>query len=115
MGGKSVRAPTPATPATPTAATPAGGGTCASYQGPLTGPVSMSGIAKDMPALAGFLDNLETIGDAKDPDVAAVTLTTAQKSKFGDKDVITFTMTANLASGARSDRLQTYFEGALCS
>jgi type IV pilus assembly protein PilM len=95
-------------------AAPAGGGTCTSYQGALTGPVAMSGIAKDVPALAAFLDNLAIAGDAKNPTVTGVTLATAQKAKFGDADVITFTVNATLASGARSDRLQTFFEGALC-
>ncbi len=93
---------------------PAAGGACASYQGSLSGPVTMSGVAKDVPALAAFLDNLEVAGDAKNPIVTDVALATAQKAKFGDADVITFTVNATLASGARSDRLQSFFEGALC-
>jgi type IV pilus assembly protein PilM len=97
------------------AATPvAGGGACATYQGPLSGPVTMSGIAKDLPALAAFLDKLAVAGDAKNPAVTGVALASAQKAKFGDADVVTFTVNAILASGARSDRLHTFFEGALC-
>ncbi len=95
-------------------ATPAGGGTCATYQGPLTGPVTMSGIAQDLPALAAFLDNLAVAGEAKNPVVTGVSLATAQKAKFGSADVVTFTVNATLASGARSDRLHTFFEGSLC-
>jgi hypothetical protein len=76
--------------------------------------VTMSGIAKDLPALAAFLDNLAVAGDAKNPAVTGVALATAQKAKFGDADVVTFTVNAILASGARSDRLHTFFEGALC-
>jgi type IV pilus assembly protein PilM len=97
-------APTPA----------ASGGACATYQEALTGPVTMSGIAKDLPALAGFLDKLDVAGDAKNPVVTGVALVNAQKASFGDADVITFTVNATLASGARSDRLHTFFEGALC-
>jgi type IV pilus assembly protein PilM len=96
------------------ASTPPGGGACATYQDALTGPVAMSGIAKDLPALASFLDKLAVAGDAKNPIVTGVALATAQKATFGDADVITFTVNATLASGARSDRLHTFFEGALC-
>jgi type IV pilus assembly protein PilM len=95
-------------------ATPVAGGTCASYQGALTGPVTMSGIATNVPALAAFLDKLALAGDAKNPDVTGVALATAQQANFGDQDVLTFTVNATLAAGARSDRLQSFFEGALC-
>lgn len=74
----------------------------------------MSGIAKDLPALAAFLDKLAVAGNATNPIVSGVTFTTAQKAKFGDADVITFTVNATLASGARSDRLHSYFKGSLC-
>jgi len=80
----------------------------------LTGPVTMSGIAKDLPALAAFLDKLAVAGDANDPVVTGVTLATAQKATFGGTDVVTFTVNATLASGARSDRLHSFFQGALC-
>jgi hypothetical protein len=74
----------------------------------------MSGIAQDLPALAAFLDNLAVAGDAKNPAVTGVALGTAQKGKFGSADVVAFTVNATLASGARSDRLHTFFEGSLC-
>ncbi len=97
--------------ATGLATTPAAGGSCAAFQGPLTGPVTMTGFAKDLPALAAFLDNLAVAGDAKNPTVSGVALSTAQQAKFGDADVITFTVNTVLASGARSDRLRRLLRG----
>jgi type IV pilus assembly protein PilM len=88
--------------------------TCPSYHSPIAGSVTMAGIAQDLPALAAFLDALAQAGDPKNPDVTGVYLGTAQKAKFGDADVITFTVNATLASGARSDRLQSFFKEALC-
>jgi type IV pilus assembly protein PilM len=92
----------------------AGGGTCDSYEQPLTGPVSMQGIAKDVPALAAFLDNLEVIGGKNSVDISGVTLASAQKAKFGEQDIVTFSLNATIDAGARSDRLRTFFQGALC-
>jgi hypothetical protein len=74
----------------------------------------MQGIAKDIPSLAQFLDNLQNAGGAATPDLTQVWLAGATKGKFGTADVITFTVNANLGQGARSDRLQHYFKGALC-
>lgn len=96
---------------------PAGGlagGSCAAFRAPLAGQVSVAGIAKDMPSLSAFLDAVAQAGDPKNPDVSGVWLTSAQKAKFGLTDVITFQLNAFLASGARSDRLTTYFKEALC-
>jgi type IV pilus assembly protein PilM len=92
----------------------AGGGTCESYEQPLSGPVAMTGIANSLPALAAFLDNLDVIGAKNNVDISGVTLASAQKAKFGEQDVITFSLNATIDAGARSDRLRTFFQGALC-
>jgi hypothetical protein len=67
-----------------------------------------------MPSLAAFLDRLETAGGVKRPDVTSISLSGAQKSNFGTTNLINFTLTATLSSGARSERLQTFFQEALC-
>jgi type IV pilus assembly protein PilM len=102
--------------ATPGAAAPgAASGTCAAYEQPLAGTVSLGGIATSVTSLSDFLDALAKLGDAKNPDVTRVWLTNAQTGKFGDADVITFQASAELADGARSERLTTFLkEGALC-
>ena len=45
----------------------------------------MSGIAKDVPTLAAFLDNLDVIGGKNNVDISGVTLAGAQKAKFGEQ------------------------------
>jgi type IV pilus assembly protein PilM len=89
-------------------------GSCAALQVPISGTVTMAGIARDMPSLAAFLDRLETAGGVKRPDVTSISLSGAQKSNFGTTNLINFTLTATLSSGARSERLQTFFQEALC-
>jgi len=69
----------------------------------------MSGIAKDMPTLASFLDALKS-----DPDVAAAWVGNAQKSKFGTADVYVFTLNAQLSSGARGHRFEQFFGRPAC-
>src|SRR5262249_24382876 len=96
------------------ASTPTGPSTCASYQTPLTGAVTMAGVAPDLPALANFLDRLGKPRGDKDPDFSTVTLGHVQRSTVGDVDVVTFTINATLGTGVRSDRLEHYFKGALC-
>jgi type IV pilus assembly protein PilM len=97
-----------------TSVTSRGSTSCASYQTPIAGTVTMAGIAKDIPSLAAFLDALEKAGGVKEPDVTSVFLSSAQKSMFGSTDVVGFSLTATLSDGARSDRLQTFFREALC-
>jgi hypothetical protein len=97
------------------ATAPGATGSCATYQLPLSGAVAIAGIAKDVNALSAFLDALAKAGDPNNPDVVAVWLANAQQATFGTANVITFQVNAVLASGARSDRLQTFFKGAaLC-
>jgi hypothetical protein len=93
----------------------AGASSCKAYQSPLTGAVTINGIATSAPALAAFIDNAAKAGDPKNPDLLSVWLVNAQKAKFGNVDVITFSVSATVAEGARSDRLETYFKGAVCS
>jgi hypothetical protein len=92
-----------------------GGSSCTGYEGALTGTVTINGIAKDVPSLSTFMDNAAKAGNAENPDLLSVWLVNAQKAKFGTTDVITFSVSATLAPGARSDRLETYFKGAVCS
>ena len=88
---------------------------CAAYEKPLSSTITMNGIAKDVPSIAAFIDNVSKIGGDKNPVLSAVWLASATKAQFGDTDVLTFTLNATLAPGARSDRLTTFFKGALCS
>ena len=97
-----------------TAGATIGNGSCASYQAPITGAVTMAGFAPDLPALASFLDGLAKLGGSKNPDFSTVTLGAVQKSSVGETEVVAFTVNATLGSGVRSDRLQHYFKGALC-
>lgn len=97
----------PAVPVTGSAA-------CAAVQRPIVGDVTMSGIALDVPTLAGFLDALERAGGGDTPLVHDVWLTSSQKSTFGTSEVVAFTLGATLGEGARSARLQSFFEEALC-
>jgi type IV pilus assembly protein PilM len=117
--------PVAATPTTPGAtgtstgvAPPvAAAGSCAALQQPLVGSVTMSGIAKDLPTLAQFLDQLAKAGaDSKgnNPDLDEIWLSNASKGKFGSADVVTFSIGAVLAPGSHSDRLAHYFKEALC-
>ncbi len=101
-------------PAAPVSSGPVAGGSCESYQLPLGGPVALGGVATDLPTLASFLDKLDVIGAKNNVDISDVTLGGVQKAKMGDADVVTFSLTATVASGARSDRLQTSYKGALC-
>jgi hypothetical protein len=80
----------------------------------LAGTVTMSGIANTVPSLSAFIDALSTMGDPKNPDLDAVWLNSAQRAKFGSTDVITFSISATLAPGARSDRLETFLKEPLC-
>ena len=79
----------------------------------LTGTVTFGGIASDMPTLTGFVDAASKAG-ANGPVLADVWLLSAQKTKFGNTEFITFAANATLAPGARSDRLATFFKEALC-
>jgi hypothetical protein len=87
---------------------------CTSYEVPLAGSVTMAGFAPDLPAVASFLDALTALGGKDTPDFTGVTLTQVQKSTVAEHDIVVFTIDATLASGVRSDRLQHFFEGALC-
>jgi type IV pilus assembly protein PilM len=91
-----------------------GGASCKAYDAQLTGTIAISGVARDVPSLSAFIDALAKAGDAKNPDVTGVWLTGAQKSMFGQDNVITFSLNATLAPGARSDRLTTFFKEAVC-
>jgi type IV pilus assembly protein PilM len=113
-GGANPSAAGGAAGATGAAAAPLGGGSCKLYESQLTGTVTISGLARDVPALSSFIDSLAKAGDPKSPDVLTVWLSSAQKAKFGDTDVVTFALSATLAPGARSDRLTTYFKEAVC-
>jgi type IV pilus assembly protein PilM len=71
----------------------------------ISGNVTMSGVAKDFPSVAAFLDAL-----ASDDDVTTVWLASASKQG----DTLSFTINAELASGARSDRITQFVKGATC-
>lgn len=101
---------TAAVPSTPLT----GSAACAAVQRPILGDVTMSGIARDVPTLAAFLDALERSGGAPTPLVRDVWLTSAQKSTFGTSEMVAFSIGAALGEGARSARLQSFFEEALC-
>jgi type IV pilus assembly protein PilM len=91
-------------------------GSCSSVEQPLTGTVSMSGIAPNLSAISAFLDALNKIG-GNSPEYGTAGqpwASTIASGKFGNGDVITFTITGALGDGARSDRLQTFFQEALC-
>jgi Tfp pilus assembly protein PilN len=90
-----------------------GAGTCQTYEQPIDGPVTLAGVATDVPTLAAFLDGLEAAGGDK-PVLGDVWLANAQKASFGEADVVTFSVNATLGEGARSDRLRNYFKEALC-
>jgi len=91
-----------------------GSAACSAVQRPIVGDVTMSGIARDIPTLAAFLDALERSGGAETPLVHDVWLTSTQKSTFGTAEVVAFSVGATLGEGARSARLQSFFEEALC-
>ncbi len=97
--------------------TPTGTGQCKTIEQPISGTVSMSGIAPDMPSLAAFLDALNKAGGS-DPLYGTtgnqLWISSAAAGKFGNVSVINFTITGSLGDGARSDRLQSYFQEALC-
>jgi hypothetical protein len=76
---------------------------------PLTGTISMTGIATTLPAMSQFLDKL-----AKDSNVSSAWIASAQKSKFGGQDMIVFTANATLADGAHSTRIAQFVKGASC-
>jgi type IV pilus assembly protein PilM len=76
---------------------------------PLTGTISMTGVATTLPAMSQFLDKL-----AKDTNVSSAWIATAQKSKFGGQDMIVFTANATLADGAHSTRIAQFVKGASC-
>jgi type IV pilus assembly protein PilM len=76
-------------------------------QTPITGTLTFEGFAPDFPSLAAWLDKM-----AKAPGVADVLLSNAQRGKFGDVDGVTFSASATLTDGARSDRLQSFVKGA---
>jgi hypothetical protein len=99
---------TPATGAPSTPLSPNGAPPC-SMIGPATGTVTMTGIAKDFPTLASFLDALKDV-----KSVQTVWLTSAQKSKFGTTDMLTFQITAALDKGARGHRLEEFFKEPSC-
>jgi hypothetical protein len=71
----------------------------------LSGNVTMSGIAKDYPSIAAFLDAL-----AQDNDVTAVWPVSMAKQ---DK-LFAFSVSVDLAPGARSSRIAQYLKGATC-
>jgi type IV pilus assembly protein PilM len=80
-------------------------GSCA----PLSGSITMSGIATDLPTLAHFLDNMKS-----NKAITNVWVASAQKADFGTQSMITFTANATLGDGARSARITDFFKGASC-
>ncbi len=95
---------------------PTNNGQCKAVEQPLTGTVTMSGFAPDLPSLAVFLDALNKAG-GDTPEFGSsgqAWASTITSGKFGGTDVVNFTITGSLGEGARSDRLQTYFQEALC-
>jgi Tfp pilus assembly protein PilN len=73
----------------------------------ITGTLTFEGFAPDFPSIAAWMDKM-----AKAPGVAEVMLSNAQRGKFGDADGVTFSASATLTDGARSDRLQSFVKGA---
>jgi type IV pilus assembly protein PilM len=92
---------------------PTSNGRCTSVEQPLTGTVSMSGIAPNVPAVASFIDALSKAG-GDDPEYATSWASSIGAGTFGGAKVVTFTIAAQIGNGVRSDRLQTYFLEALC-
>jgi type IV pilus assembly protein PilM len=80
-------------------------GSCAA----LSGSITMSGIATDLPTLARFLDNMKS-----NKAITNVWVASAQKADFGTQTMITFTANATLGDGARSERITDFFKGASC-
>jgi type IV pilus assembly protein PilM len=108
-------AATTSTPAATTAAV--GAGSPVSANGSVqcaavttgTGTVAITGIAKDYPTLAAFVDALK-----KDTDIANVWPASAQKTTMGTTEMVTFTINAQLGATARGHRLETFFKEQPC-
>ncbi len=77
--------------------------------GPLTGSVTMAGVATTLPTLAKFLDNMKS-----NKEVTDVWVATAQKATFGTQDMIVFTANATLGDGAHSAHIADLFKGETC-
>jgi type IV pilus assembly protein PilM len=75
----------------------------------LSGTITMSGIATDLPTLSHFLDNMKS-----NKAITNVWVASAQKADFGTQSMITFTANATLGDGARSARIADFFKGASC-
>jgi type IV pilus assembly protein PilM len=79
---------------------------------PLSGNITMSGTAPNLPALAQFLNTLL----AQDGDLASVWMSSAQAqaaSTTGPPS-LTFTVNATLAEGAHSNRIGQFLKGEAC-
>jgi len=77
--------------------------------GPLSGSVTMAGVATSLPNLAKFLDNMKS-----NKEVTNVWVATAQKATFGTQEMIVFTANATLGDGAHSAHIADLFKGASC-
>jgi hypothetical protein len=75
-----------------------------------TGTVAMTGIARDIPALALFVDQLKK----SVTDIQTIWVSTAQLGKFGESDMITFSLNAQLGKTARGHRLEQFFKEQPC-
>jgi type IV pilus assembly protein PilM len=78
----------------------------------LSGNITMSGTAPNLPALAQFLNTLLT----QDSDLASVWMSSAQAqtSTPGAPPTLTFTLNATLADGAHSNRIGQFLKGEAC-
>lgn len=76
---------------------------------PGSGTVGISGVAKDYPTLAAFVDALR-----KDTDVAKVWVASAQAAQFGTLEGVTFTLSTQLGKTARGHRLESFFKEQPC-
>jgi len=77
--------------------------------GPLSGSITMAGLATTLPNLAKFLDQMKSNFEITDVWVAS-----AQKATFGTQDMIAFTANATLGDGAHSAHIADLFKGETC-
>jgi type IV pilus assembly protein PilM len=81
---------------------------CAAIVAP-AGSIAITGVARDYPTLAAFVDVLK-----KNTDVANAWPASAQKGVVGDTEMVSFTVNAVLGETARGHRLEKFFKEQPC-
>jgi len=81
-------------------------GTPVSIAGGITGQVSFEGHARTFPDVASWIEAMSSM-----PSLSQIWVSSASLGTFEEQEVVDFSSTAQLAEGARSDRLATFQNG----